>query len=80
MSELITEMVGGESYQYYPLGEHVVRAIGVCGGRPTFKYTRIEITGTLERLAAGENIDEIVVGYRGRIPQAAIIEALKLVM
>jgi uncharacterized protein (DUF433 family) len=79
MSELITEMVGGESYQYYPLGEHVVRAIGVCGGRPTFKYTRIEITGTLERLAAGENIDEIVVGYRGRVTQAAIIEAVRLV-
>jgi hypothetical protein len=29
---------------------------------------------------AGENIDEIVVGYRGRITQAAIIEAVKLVM
>jgi uncharacterized protein (DUF433 family) len=79
MSELITEIVGGEPYQYYPLGEHVVRAIGVCGGRPTFKYTRIEITGTLERLAAGENIDEIVVGYRDRITQAAIIEAVRLV-
>ena len=44
MAELITEMVGGEVYQYYPQGEHVVRAVGVCGGRPTFKYTRIEIT------------------------------------
>ena len=51
MAELVTETVGGELYQYYPLGEHVVRAIGVCSGRPTFKYTRIEITGTLERLA-----------------------------
>ncbi len=47
MAELITEAVKGEPYQYYPLGEHVVRAVGVCGGRPTFKYTRIEITGTL---------------------------------
>jgi uncharacterized protein (DUF433 family) len=79
MSELMTEIIGGESYQYYPLTDHVVRAIGVCGGRPTFKYTRIEITGTLERLAAGENIDEIVEGYRGRVTQAAIIEAVKLV-
>lgn len=52
MTKLITEMVGGELYQYYPLGKHVVRAIGGCGGRPTFKHTRIEITGTLERLAA----------------------------
>ena len=46
MSALMTEMVGGEPYQYYPLGDYVVRAVGVCGGRPTFKYTRIEITGT----------------------------------
>ena len=55
MAKLVTEIVGGESYQYYPLGAYVVRVVGVCGGRPTFKYTRIEITGTLERLAAGES-------------------------
>ena len=52
---------------------------GVCGGRPTFKYTRIEIAGTLERLAAGEGIDEIVAGYRGRVSREAILEALRLV-
>jgi uncharacterized protein (DUF433 family) len=69
-------MVGNEPYQYYPLSENIVRAIGVCDGRPTFKYTRIEITGTLERLAAGENIDKIVKGYRGRVTHDAIIEAV----
>ncbi len=79
MVELITEIIGGESYQYYPLSKNVVRAIGVCGERPTFKYTRIEIIGTLERLAAGENIDEIVSGYRGRVSHEAILEAMKLV-
>lgn len=79
MAELITEIIGGESYQYYPLGNYVVRAIGVCGERPTFKYTRIEITGTLERLAAGENIDELVKGYRGRVSREAILEAMNLV-
>jgi uncharacterized protein (DUF433 family) len=79
MSELVTEIVGGESYRYYPLGDYVVRAIGICGGRPTFKYTRIEITGTLERLAAGENVDVLVEGYRGRVPHAAIQEAVRLV-
>ena len=78
MAELVTETVGGELYQYYPLGEHVVRAVGVCGGRPTFKYTRVEITGTLERLAAGEPIDDIVTGYRGRVSHAAIQEAVRL--
>lgn len=79
MVELKTEMVGGELYQYYPLGNHVVRAIGVCGARPTFKFTRIEITGTLERLAAGENIDEIVEGYRGSVSREAIIEAIQVI-
>ena len=79
MSGLVTESVGNESYQYYPLGNHVVRAVGVCGGRPTFKYTRIEITGTLERLATGEYLDDIVKGYRGRVSRDAILEAAMLV-
>jgi len=77
--KLVTEMAGGEPYQYYPLGKYVVRAIGVCGGRPTFKYTRIEVTGTLERLAAGESMDEIVAGYRGRVSREAILEAGRIV-
>ena len=79
MSELITETLNGELYQYYSLGEHVVRAVGVCGGRPTFKYTRIEITGTLDRLAAGERLDTIVEGYQGRVSREAVIEAVQIV-
>jgi uncharacterized protein (DUF433 family) len=78
MTRLMTETVGGERYQYYPLGNYVVRAAGVCNGRPTFKYTRIEITGTLERLAAGESLDEIVAGYLGRVSREAIVEAVHL--
>jgi uncharacterized protein (DUF433 family) len=79
MTEPMTEVVSGELYQYYPLGKHVVRAVGVCSGRPTFKYTRIEITGTLDRLAAGESLDEIVDGYRGRVSREAVIEAIQIV-
>lgn len=79
MAQLITEEVGGESYHYYPLGQYVVRAVGVCGARPTFKYTRIEITGTLERLAAGESVDAIVAGYQGRVPREAILEASHII-
>jgi uncharacterized protein (DUF433 family) len=79
MTGLITESLGGEPYQYYPLGEHVVRAVGICGGRPTFKYTRIEITGTLDRLAAGEPLDTIVEGYHGRVSREAVIEAVQIV-
>jgi len=75
----VTEIAGEELYQYYPLGSHVVRAPGVCGSRPTFKYTRIEITGTLDRLASGENLDQIVAGYRGRVSREAVIEAIHLI-
>lgn len=45
-AKTVVEVVGGETYSYVPLGQYVVRAFGVCGGHPTFKYTRIEITGT----------------------------------
>ena len=38
--KLTTEIVGGESYEYYPLGKYIVATPGGCGGRPTFKYTR----------------------------------------
>ncbi len=79
MPELVTEIVDEEPYQYYPLGTHVVRALGICGTRPTFKYTRIEIAGTLDRLAAGESVDDIVKGYRGRITRDALIEAVHLI-
>lgn len=79
MSELTTEVVNGEPYQYSPLDEHVVRAMGICGGRPTFKYTRIEITGALDRLAAGESLEEIVAGYRGRVSRDAVREAIQVV-
>jgi uncharacterized protein (DUF433 family) len=79
MIEPMAEVVSGELYQYYPLGKYVVRAVGVCSGRPTFKYTRIEITGTLDRLAAGESLDEIVDGYRGRVSREAVIEAIQIV-
>ena len=56
---------------------HVVRAAGVCGGRPTFKYTRIEVAGALDRLAAGESFDEVLAGYRGRVTREALMEAQK---
>lgn len=78
MSQSVSEVVGGEMYHYYPLGNYVVRAPDICGGRPTFKYTRIEITGTLERLDAGESVEAIVAGYQGRVSQEAIQEASQI--
>jgi len=75
---LMCETVGGESYDYYPLGKYVVAAPGVCGGRPTFKYTRIEVEVVLDLLAAGEPVKQLVKNFRGRVPKAAIEEALRL--
>jgi uncharacterized protein (DUF433 family) len=79
MKKLISEIVGGEPYEYYPLGKYIVRAPGVCGGRPTFKYTRIEITFILNLLAGGESIDNLITAYEGRITREAILEAIHLV-
>jgi uncharacterized protein (DUF433 family) len=78
MEELVTEIYGGEPYRYYPMGKYVVRAPGVCGGRPTFKYTRIDIGWVLGFISAGESIDEIVATYEGKVPREAIAEALAI--
>lgn len=75
---MVQEMVGGEVYEFMPLGECIVRAVGVCGGRPTFKYTRVEVEGILDRLAAGESVDNIVTGFNGRISREAILEAINI--
>jgi len=77
MPKLVTERVGDELDEYYPMGEHIVRAKGVCGGRPTFKYTRIQVSGILARLAS-ESSDAIIEDYEGRIPRAAIVEAIQI--
>ena len=75
-SELVREIVGGEVYEYYPLGDHIVAARGVCGGRPTFKYTRIEATGALNLLAAGYTLEQIA--QRFAVSTQAIEEAVRV--
>jgi uncharacterized protein (DUF433 family) len=76
--QLVREMVGGEWYEYIPLGEYVVSAPTVCRGRPTFKYTRIEVAGILERLAAGHAIEALIADSGGRLSREAITEAATL--
>jgi hypothetical protein len=51
--KLVREMVGGEPYEYYRLGRYIVSAPGICGGRPTFKYTRIDVRHALSLVSAG---------------------------
>ena len=74
--KLVREVVGSEPYEYYPVGRHIVVAPGVCGGRPTFKYTRIDVRHALRLLAAGRAIEQVAKGYE--IPIAAVREALTL--
>lgn len=58
-TKLVREMVGGESYEDYPLGQYIVAAPGVCGGRPIFKYTRIDAHHALGLLAAGRTVEQV---------------------
>lgn len=74
--KLISEIYGGEPYEYYPLGEHIVAAPGVCGGRPTFKYTRIDVRHALSLLSGGWTVESVAQAYK--IPVAAVQEALSL--
>lgn len=76
--QLVCEIVGGEPYEYYLLGKHIVAAPGVCGGRPTFRYTRVEVEVVLDLLAAGEPLERLVENLEGHVPREAITEALKL--
>ena len=76
--QLVRELVGGEWYEYIALGKFVVSAPAVCRGRPTFKYTRIEVAGVLERLATGHAIKALVADSRGRLCREAIAEAAAL--
>lgn len=74
--KLVQEIRGDEPYEYYPLGRHIVVAPGVCGGRPTFKYTRIDVRRALSLLATGRTVERVAHGYD--IPVAAVRGALGL--
>ncbi len=76
-SKLTSEIYGGELYEYYPLGQYIVAAPGVCGGRPTFKYTRLEATMVLAFLSNGETVPEIVADYH--IPQLTLEAAYEAI-
>lgn len=78
-TRLVQEQVGDEMYEYYPLGTHVVMAPGVCGGRPTFKRTRLEVAVVLTLLANGMSSQEIIAEYEeSNLSQEAIQEAIYL--
>ena len=76
---LEVEIYGGEPYEYHPLGKYIVMAPGVCGGRPTFKYTRLEPSMILAFLSIGETIESLVAGYKDSdLTLEAVQEAIEL--
>ena len=76
---LVREIYGDYVYEYYPLGKYVVAAPGVCGGRPTFKYSRLEVRMILALIAAGETIEQVVQNYSlSRLTPEAVSEAISL--
>ena len=74
--ELVEETLSGRPYTYYPLGEHIVAARGVCGGRPTIKYRRLDARHIMGRLGAGDTVRQVARNYR--IPVAAVNETIEL--
>lgn len=74
--KLLREIVGGEPYEYYRMGRYIVSAPGICGGRPTFKYTRIDVRHALRFLSEGYTIKGLAKAWK--IPIEAIQEALDM--
>ena len=77
--QLLREVREGGTYEYYPLGTHIVAAPGVCGGRATFKFTRIDVCHLLPDLVSGRPGNEISSDFGGRLSAEAVEEARSLV-
>ena len=60
------------------LGQYIVADPEICHGQPTFKGTRIMVWQVLDDVAAGRSWEFICnVRWGGRIPLAAVAEAIK---
>jgi len=76
---LVCVTYGDVPYEYYRIGQHIVAAPGVCGGRSTFKYTRLEVAVVLDLLAAGWTTEHILREYaQSKLTPEAITEAIRL--
>src|SRR5438874_6939397 len=75
--KLIRRLHAGRQYEYYPLGRYVVIAPGVCGDRPTFKGTRVEVQTVLDCLRIGRSIEDILRSYPA-VSRSAVQEAIRL--
>jgi uncharacterized protein (DUF433 family) len=77
--QLVRETCGDTLYEYYPIGHYSVAAPGICGGRPTFKYTRLEVATILDLLAVGWTVERLVWEYaQSHLTAEAVAEAARL--
>ena len=60
------------------LGRYIVADSGICGGKPTFRGTRILVEDVLGRVARGMAWETIVEEWRGAVSMDAIAEAVRL--
>jgi len=78
-AELVREQWGEDVYEYVPLGEYVVAARGVCGGRPTLKYTRMDARWVMMYLRNGRTPEELARTHNVPVEAIHEVEALSLV-
>lgn len=78
LGPLVLETVGGESYEYRCLTDHIVAAAGVCGGRPTVKYTRLDARWLYYALREGEEPETLIARYQGEVSEQALSEVRSL--
>lgn len=58
------------------LGKYIVADPKICHGKPTFRGTRIMVWQVLEMVADGEDWDEIIKEWNGKVTKEAIAEAV----
>jgi len=60
------------------LGRYVITDSGICGGKLTFRGTRILVADVLGQVARGMAWETIVEEWRGAVSMDAIAEAVRL--
>jgi uncharacterized protein (DUF433 family) len=76
---LVREVFDDTVYEYFPIAQHIVAAPEICGGRPTFKYTRLEIATILDLIAAGWSVERLVQEYaQSHLTSESVAEAVRL--
>jgi uncharacterized protein (DUF433 family) len=60
------------------LGQHITANRKVCGGRPTFKGSRVMVWQVLDQVAERMPWEQICWSWRKKITQEAIAEAVQL--